>query len=170
MTLTVEDGSGLDDADAYAAIATLSTYHAKYTAGTDWADATSTAQELAIVQATQALDAWFGGTWRGRRKVETQALDWPRSGARDDDGYLVDADSLPVALVNATAVLALKALTATLVPDVTEPSAITSESKSVGPISKSVTYAGAKALAPHYSLAMSLLRELVDDASKLVRA
>lgn len=83
MSLIVEDGTGLSTAQSYVSVADADFYHTAHGNAT-WTGI-DTLKEAALVRATQALDARY--PWQGIRYVETQALDWPRSGAADIDGY-----------------------------------------------------------------------------------
>ena len=75
ITLTVEDGSGLADANTYVSQADADAYFANR-ANASWAAATDDAKAAALIQATQYLDARY--TFKGVRLTETQALEWPR--------------------------------------------------------------------------------------------
>lgn len=118
MTLTVETGSGIPDADAFADVAFVDAWHAAR-ANAAWAG-TDDAKEAAIRRATAWLSGAFG--WVGRRRVgRAQALAWPRSGAVDGDGWSVPYDEVPDEVRQATAEAALRELVApgSLAPDVT---------------------------------------------------
>lgn len=107
MAIVVEDGTGLSNADSYQSIVTIEAYFDAYGLDrTKW-DALSTdaAKEIKLRQGTRDLDAMFIVRWKGAKKEELQALDWPRAGVADEDGIAVDADSLPTALVQAHAEL-----------------------------------------------------------------
>ena len=114
MTITVETGAGLSTADAYISVADVDTYH-EDRCNTGWTGSDS-AKEIAIRVATQYLDTNY--TWKGDIKVDTQSLAWPRDGVYDKEGRSL-LNQVPVAVKNACAELALKALSSTLVPDTT---------------------------------------------------
>jgi hypothetical protein len=115
MALVVEDGTGLVTANAYIAQAFADTYHTDRLQ-TQWSDATTPEKEAAIIRATDYIDKRFGRRFIGFRGKGTQALEWPRTGALDDDGYLVSG--LPTALEKACAEYALRAwIYKTLAPD-----------------------------------------------------
>lgn len=75
ITLTVEDGSGLADANTYVASADADAYFLAR-ANAAWAAATADAKAAALIQATQYLDTRY--TFKGERLTDTQALEWPR--------------------------------------------------------------------------------------------
>lgn len=117
MAITIEDGTGLTAADAYLAVADVDTYFAKRGDET-WADQDTATKEAAIVRATFALDSKYRENWKGVRKTAAQALAWPRIAKKDsteliedDEGYDVASDSVPQAVKDATAEVALIELT-----------------------------------------------------------
>lgn len=75
ITLIPEDGSGIADANTYAAQADADAYFANR-ANATWAAASADAKAAALIQATQYLDARY--TFKGVRLTDTQALEWPR--------------------------------------------------------------------------------------------
>ena len=91
--LIKEDGSGKVDANSYANAADGDAYHEAHLYATDWTGATTTTREAALVMATRLIDSLY--QFRGFRTHDTQALQWPREYARDDDAG-------PVAFVLAT--------------------------------------------------------------------
>ncbi len=119
MSLVVEDGTGLANADSYLSVADATSYHASF--GNDaWAAATSDAQEQALRRATQYVDANY--SFRGSPLTTTQALAWPRNLGL----------AWPIrGLSNATAELALRALDGALFADQSGGEVI---EESVGPV------------------------------------
>lgn len=171
MALIVENGSGLADAESYVSVADTDTYHTKHGDPAAWSGSSTANKESALRIATQYLDARYGGRWHGTRINETMALDWPRYGVIDRDGFTVSSSAVPARLEDATAYIALKVREGdTLVPDVDAAGNVTSESKQLGPLSKSVTYAGQKATAPHYPFVDMLLSDLIGAAGTVQRA
>ncbi len=115
----VEDGTGLDTANAYDSVADVSQYHAD--AGNDyWGTLILAAQEKSIVRATKYIDKRFASRFRGTRRRRTQGLSWPRLGAYDNDGFYIDA--IPTSVTRALAEYALRAaIYQTLTPDPARP-------------------------------------------------
>lgn len=72
----------------------------------DWASATTSQKEAALIKATEFIDMQF--EWIGTIKTDSQVLMWPRSGARDKQGRL--RDGIPSELKNAVSWLALHIL------------------------------------------------------------
>ncbi len=162
MALIVEDGTGKSDAESYISVADATTYHAAYNNPASWSGAATADQENALRVSAQYLDAVYGRRWAGYRANEGQALDWPRSGAEDLDGYAIDDDSVPIELERATAILALKVIDGdTLLPDIATPGQISSESAQVGALSTSKTYLGGKGEYKRYSLVEHILAPLI---------
>lgn len=109
MALVVEDGTGLSTAESYLSVADADTYHSNR--GNSTWTGTDEVKEQALRKATQYLDATY--TWKGTINSTTQSLNWPRDGVTDRDGRDLD-DSVPQLLKDATAELALAALSADL--------------------------------------------------------
>lgn len=127
MSLIVEDGSGMADAESYTSVTEAGIYHANF-GNTAWAALTVAQQEAALRNATQYMLATYRTRWLGLRASIVQALDWPRIGVilQDTASYFVDlrlsytvqANIVHPLVVNACAVMALKAATqGDLMPD-----------------------------------------------------
>lgn len=124
MSLIVEDGTGLADAESYVSAATAGAYHDGM-GNSAWDAATEAAKESALRRATQYIDSQY--RFRGDPLTTTQALAFPR-----DDGA-----TWPIKrLSDACCELALRALTGSLFADQSGGEVL---SESIGPVS--VTYA-----------------------------
>lgn len=117
MALTLEDGTGVVGAEAYADAAAFDAWALAY-----WGNSlvgTDTDKEAAIRRAVAYLDAlaWIGVRTGGR----TQALAWPRTDAIDSEGNELATDEIPAEVIEAQHVLARAELAAPglLSPDVT---------------------------------------------------
>jgi hypothetical protein len=77
MTLIVEDGTGIDDAESYASLAQAADYHSKFN-NTEWADSDDTTREAGLRRATQFLDTNYRARFVGFKADPTQTLEWPR--------------------------------------------------------------------------------------------
>lgn len=140
MTLTVEDGSGLAAADSYVSVSDCAAY--ADARGLSFAESPAADAEAALRRATAWIDGAYMGRWPGERvNGRDQALQWPRQYAYDQSDALIDSDSVPVEVVNATCEAAIRELATpnTLTPDVTPNDLIRSASVT-GAVS--VTYAG----------------------------
>ena len=102
MALTVEDGTGLADADAYISLADAEAYYLDFN-GTAWTGDDAD-KEAAIRRGARYLD---GLRWKGvRTQKRAQALAWPRYGATDCDGTLIPSGEVPIEVEQANALLA----------------------------------------------------------------
>lgn len=120
MTLIVEDGTGLVNADSYISVADATTYHANF-ANTLWPTLPEATQEAYLRQATQYMVGVYRLRWLGKRVSVTQSLDWPRIGVNLKDtasyyidmrtSYIVPSNIVPVQVATACAILALKVAT-----------------------------------------------------------
>ncbi len=125
--LVLEDGSGKDDSNTYALIATADSYHS-LRGNEAWTDAGTDEKATALVNATLYTDLRWN--FVGSISVEDagsgdpQALDWPRNnfGADlfDSDGIDV-TDPVPQQVIDGTLEYALRALDGPLLPDPTVP-------------------------------------------------
>lgn len=108
MTLTVEDGTGRDDADALISLAYADSYHAAM-GGATWTGADAD-KEAAIRRASQHISSAY--KWSGYPvRYRDQAFGWPRSGVYDGDNYPVPSDEVPPEIQQAVAMVALEELT-----------------------------------------------------------
>lgn len=100
MALIVEDGTGLSNAESYTSVANADIYVAAYHgANVLWDGATVANKEVAARQFTQYLDGT--SRWKGLKEFSTQALDWPRVSAYDENN--IAFDGVPVKLEQAIA-------------------------------------------------------------------
>lgn len=131
MSLIVEDGTGLSDADSYVSVADADDYHARR-ANAGWTGDDG-AKEAALVRATDYLDGLYRARWVGRPVMVGQGLCWPRVYAWVQNGYL-PSDAVPKALVRACCEAALRELQAPggLTPDIYPGERVISEV--VGPL------------------------------------
>jgi len=110
MTIVVEDGTGLSNANSYVSGDDLTTYaedRAITLASTD--DDTI---EAALVRATAAIDGGYRMSFPGYRvQGRDQALEWPRLAAYDYEDILIDSTSVPDEIVQATCEAAIRELT-----------------------------------------------------------
>ena len=95
---------GAIDANSYATLVEADAYHANRLHNSAWTGASDATKESALIWATNLLDANMG--WHGYATTDTQALDWPRTGVVDKNGYTIDSDVIPQDLKNAQSELA----------------------------------------------------------------
>lgn len=105
MSLTVEDGSGITNADSYLGVADATAYHAKY--GNEKWTYLPDKQDVALRVATQSIDLVYAPQFPVWERTTYQALRWPRSGFVDNYGNTIDQGKMPQELLDATAEAAL---------------------------------------------------------------
>lgn len=100
IDLVVETGAGLADADSYMSLAEANTRSIARGNPTEWSGATDAQQANWLRQGAGAgIDIVYGTRWSGYRRTDTQALDWPRTGASDSrTGRYVSESTIPAAV------------------------------------------------------------------------
>lgn len=140
MAFTLEDGSGVTGANAYASVADVLAYLTDRgrQAEADWNALTATKQQGYIIEATDYLEKVYGDRWKGWKYSSTQGLGWPRIDVLGNDGWYYTDLTIPTALIHATAELAVRRAAGTaLLPDPTwDTSGRAVVEKQVGPIRK----------------------------------
>lgn len=118
MAFVPETGQGLEDANSYTDLAFADSYHLDR-GHVAWDRFSPLQKQQALVRATDYVDKRFGRRFRGSRRSQRQALEWPRLDAFDDDRFiLAEADEIPRALAKAVAEYALRAaMIGELAPD-----------------------------------------------------
>lgn len=111
--------------DSYCTLAEAETYMGTLTFKSAWTG-TDAAKEAVLKQAARLLDTL---RWKGVRTSSTQAMQWPREGVLDRDGYYVENDAYPTQIKNAQAELALRLISEDRTAD---SGAIVPESLTVG--------------------------------------
>lgn len=107
MTLIVEDGTGLANAESYASVTDANTRLGNL-GYTNWTTLTTTEREQALRRATEYMEQAYRGRWKGTKLLRAQALSWPRYGA-EADGWDINSTTVPADVVNACIDLAFKA-------------------------------------------------------------
>ncbi len=102
MTLTVEDGTGLPNADAYEDAAATAARLALL-GHTVFDGLVLVAQEPIIRRETGLTDTWLSTWVSGRRRNEDQARLYPRHNSWPRAGREFDSDERPAALLNGIA-------------------------------------------------------------------
>lgn len=123
--LIVEDGTGMATAESYVSVAWADDYLRRRARAATWDTYDVTTKAAYLLAATEYLDAMC--QWRGTVLTVGQALGWPRSGALDKWGRIVDGASVP-GLVK-TAVVEIAAL-----GGITQEGGQTVREETIGPI------------------------------------
>ena len=159
MTFTVEDGSGIVNANAYCDDVFADAYFADRN-NISWSG-TAAIKQAALICATDYIELRYSHLFLGDAKTKTQGLSFPRVSPNFQE--------MPVGLMRACCEYAVRALSAKLLPDpVIDPTGLGLERtrKKVGPIEKETRYqyqgAGTIRTIIHpYPAADSLLKGLI---------
>ena len=117
VTLVVEDGTVVLNANGYCTVDFANTYNDEHPHGDTWITYGTADKQRGIIMATRLMDEqikWYGSpTYNLASSVSSsnatakvQYLRFPRSGIADQDGYSLDHHTIPTFLKNATAELA----------------------------------------------------------------
>lgn len=154
MTLIVEDGSGVDGAEAYADVVFADKYLSDR-GFSSWASLATLDKERGLRLATDYIELRFSSRFRGQRSNEEQALSFPRDAAK----------VVPLGLQRACVEYAVRALQAPLIADPlvdTSGLVVKSTSEKLGPMEEKVEYATtARDLFKPYPAADLLLKSLL---------
>ena len=170
MALTTTPGAAL--ADSYATVAEADAYLPSV--GVAWGGTTA-AKEAALRAGTRWVEGRHRSRWPGVRLYgRAQSRDWPRAQAYDAEGWAIDAETIPIEVVQATCHAAAReqAAPGSLSPD----GGATPQMTSVKAGSVAVTYAEAKpgeVLRPVLTVVDDILAPLLgrkQSSSWLVRA
>lgn len=105
------------NANSLCSVADADAYHAARK-NAAWLALANDDKEANLIKATDYLGQVYGQRWKGVRTSSLQTLDWPRYDVCAN-GYPVASDIVPVAVANACAEMALRAITSpSLAPDV----------------------------------------------------
>lgn len=151
---------------AYGTIAEGTLYWSKHGSPTEWTNATDDARRLAMLEASEYLDASYRWIGDGPLDRAAQVRLWPRQYAYVTEGrrtYLVEG--VPQAVKDATYILAVQRLRGVaLLPDLTADQIsgnVTSISQQVGGLRESVSYQEGTARrtnAPSFRMVTQMLR------------
>lgn len=115
MTLIVEDGTGVANAESYASVAQADARLAAL-GFTTWAPLLEAEKEAALRRANVYMLQEFRNLWKGSRVDESQAQDWPRTDVEVNDTDILST-VVPLEVRNANIDLAMKAAAGDLNPD-----------------------------------------------------
>lgn len=151
MSLIIETGAIVPDANAYVDVAYVDAYWAQR-ADTVWiaegqpGAPTTSAKEGAIIRATDYMEQVYRLLWKGSRRTKEQPLTWPRIGVFlgsptsnggyaifDNQGWVIQYNEIPNPLKLASAELAKRALTTNLIPDL-QPDDMGKRMEKIGPL------------------------------------
>jgi len=93
--MTIEDGTGLENADSYAGVSVADSYHIAR-GNLYWMDASEEAKSAALIRACDYLERAYGRLWHGARISVMQRLSFPRYGIEE-----LKDDEIPAWLIEA---------------------------------------------------------------------
>jgi hypothetical protein len=161
MTLIVEDGTKVANAESYCSVAQADSYHAGRSTADAWDAIDADVRERCLREATDYLTQQYSGRWAGLRANDDQALDWPRDNVPLQDslqGYRPN-NTIPVELVRACAELAIRVSSTPLLTD----QGRETQSETVDSIS--VTYVAGSGRQTKYPTIDGWLRPLLSSGS-----
>lgn len=101
--MIVEDGSIVAGANSYISFTDATAYHTSY--GNDWTSDTAVG-ELALIQATRALDLIYGSDYLSELRSDSQNLLFPRYAFYDNNRRRVESTEIPQRLKDAVCEMA----------------------------------------------------------------
>lgn len=104
VTLVVEDGTGLLDANSYTSVSSADAFIEINIHDTTWASTATDTKNKLLIWATQLIDRSI--SFKGTKRYPDASLRWPRTGVSDADGVEIDEDEIPETLQRAVAELA----------------------------------------------------------------
>lgn len=168
-TFIVEDGTGLANANSFASVAEADQYHENYANPATWTALTTAQKQDALRKATQFIEAEYSARVKGDRAVSAQALSMPRRGLTLYDGTLLSETVVPARWKDACSYLAHESTKRELGVAQLTPGAVASETKTLGALSKSVSYGGSgRSTRPSYPTADGLLREYLYSGGEIL--
>jgi hypothetical protein len=135
MTAVIDATVGGATSNCYCTLAEAELYFAARGFSENWTDATDDAKSVSLIWATRLMDLQV---WRGMKRELTNVLRWPRMGLVDRDGGVVNYDTIPVFIKNATCEWALYLLGEDRTLD---EGGLVQYGGKIGPISDPATYA-----------------------------
>lgn len=141
MTIIVETGEGLPNAQTYVSVEEATEYNTLM-GNTIWSESADK-QETALARATQTVDAVWGSKFLSRKTSRGQALLFPRLGFYDNNQDYVGQSDIPRCLKQAVIEMALQYLTTGEDPLANNNTVgIKSTKQKVGDLEESIAYSG----------------------------
>lgn len=116
MSLIVENGTGLSNAESYISVANADTRMTNL-GNSNWLTMSTLEKEQALRRATVYMEQAYRSKWQGTRTTITQALSWPRYDVLIDRYNYIASTVVPADVANACADLAFKAAGGDLAAD-----------------------------------------------------
>lgn len=144
-TLIIEDGSGVDGANAFFDTPYVDAYNDNHDQVAEWAAGSGDDKQKWIRQGTAYIARQYASRWPGVRAYQDQSLPWPRYGVVDSDGYAVSSSSIPTGILEACAEASVKAASGALfLTDEASGSNLQSETLTLDVLTLSSVFVGSK--------------------------
>ena len=104
VTVIVEDGSGVINANSYRSTADIDSWIETNPHDSTWAGLTQAQKNGYAIMSCRVLNEQID--WDGWQTDDEQSLDLPRSGMTDKNGNSIDSDEIPTEIQNAQCELA----------------------------------------------------------------
>lgn len=162
MSLVIETGASLSNANSYVSLVDATSYAVDYGLSSAWSMATEASQEEALRLGTQYIDLEYSDRFKGNKTTRDQALAWPRTNVVDSDGFTYNSDEMPVCLKYAVVEAAIRVLDGdSLLGVIEEPGIIRYEKITAGTIEDETEYVDGKSQVPSYPKIDALLRPIL---------
>lgn len=168
MAIIVEDGTGLETANSFVAVAFADSYFDDLNAA-QWVGSDANKAE-ALIRASLFLSGRY--KWKGKKlNARTQALAWPRTDVYDGDEYPVASDAVPKEIKAAVCELAAKELVSprTLFPEVLLSQMVKSEQIGALRVDYLNAFNAVTDAIPNYPYVLSLISGLIDSAAGVTK-
>lgn len=156
MTLVVETGAGLADANTYASVADLRAYAALRGVDVSLPEADVDCEVLLI----KAMDRLADENFQGEKWTKNQALPWPRAWVVIE-GWTIPVAEIPRQLIYCQCAFAIEAQTVDLLPTAATNASGQVLQETVGPITTVYANTGIVRRVPAVAKADALLRVLI---------
>lgn len=170
VTLTLEDGSGIAEANSYGDVSGADTYWGNMPQRSEsvaWLAATEDTKKGSLIEATLYTEANYKTFYLGTRKDYDQGLEWPRTFAEGHKFYGVYEDTIPPELKNAIYELAGRAVSSSLSVDVAIAGGV-KRLKLKGPdgLEKETEYFGSSSQKKVYGSVLDILSSLLNGSQE----
>jgi hypothetical protein len=163
LALIVEDGTAKATSESYVSVAFADAYH--LARGNAAWTGTEPVKEAALRRGTARMDGKYRHRWPGLKATAEQALDWPRKGAADSNGFAIAANVVPTLVQHADCEYGLRALSSDFNADVDRGGAVRREK--AGPVE--TEYEPNAPSAPTYPPITALLSGVLEPGNRMSR-
>ena len=138
MTMIVETGAGVANANSYTTVAFIQSYFDDRGGNDSWDALSAADQAVILIKATDYIEKRFSEKWIGEKNDNNNPLYWPRCNVYDKHFRLLYSNTqIPVELQRAVGEYAVRAITSALIEDPTTQGLEVEEvEKEIGPIKK----------------------------------